>query len=368
MRFLQTLLLLQQLIVAFSDDITIGDSILEATIQTSTCNESFGTLSSLQRVDERTDVALSQTRVWIATVVDQDGMSRITSADTSQCNASKLSSNELILRWSNVHENLDVFLHISVENGLLSYGLAFKVHPGGVLSVWDYSLTPVRAKLVPSSKVFDNVGFGVVRTPGNFSNQYPQATLQFMGLIGNPSTVYVATHDANANSKSFQMNVDENSTYVNFQISATLPDAGVPIQSWKNISYPIVLSVLSRGSSWYDMSMLYRDFVVEHAQWTKRGRLVDRMTSLGDWVNSTLVFVNSHWQGLDIFNTTDGDPSVVSNRVLNVKRRFNLSNGELALHHYEWDTLGYELGSNYTKCESEITCGFDTHYPEYVVF
>ena len=162
MRFLQTLLLLQQLIVAFSDDITIGDSILEATIQTSTCNESFGTLSSLQRVDERIDVALSQTRVWIATVVDQDGMSRITSADTSQCNASKLSSNELILRWNNVHENLDVFLHISVENGLISYDLAFKVHPGGVLSVWDYSLTPLRAKLLPSSKVFDNVGFGVV--------------------------------------------------------------------------------------------------------------------------------------------------------------------------------------------------------------
>jgi hypothetical protein len=35
------------------------------------------------------------------------------------------------------------------------------------------------------------------------------------------------------------------------------------------------------------------------------------------------------------------------------------------MHWYEWDTLGYKLGSNYTECESEITCGFDTHYPEY---
>jgi hypothetical protein len=27
--------------------------------------------------------------------------------------------------------------------------------------------------------------------------------------------------------------------------------------------------------------------------------------------------------------------------------------------------LGYQFGSNYTKCTSEITCGFDTHYPDY---
>ena len=32
---------------------------------------------------------------------------------------------------------------------------------------------------------------------------------------------------------------------------------------------------------------------------------------------------------------------------------------------YEWDTLGYKAGSNYSVCESEVTCGFDTHYPEY---
>jgi len=51
--------------------------------------------------------------------------------------------------------------------------------------------------------------------------------------------------------------------------------------------------------------------------------------------------------------------------MLSVKRRFDLPSDALALHYYEWDTLGYEYGSNYTKCESEITCGFDTHYPEY---
>jgi hypothetical protein len=43
----------------------------------------------------------------------------------------------------------------------------------------------------------------------------------------------------------------------------------------------------------------------------------------------------------------------------------------LALHWYEWDTLGFELGSNYTVCDPKskggtgAPCGFDTHYPDY---
>ena len=40
--------------------------------------------------------------------------------------------------------------------------------------------------------------------------------------------------------------------------------------------------------------------------------------------------------------------------------------GHLALHWYEWDTLGYALGSNHTKCDrTNAPCGFDTHYPDY---
>ena len=40
--------------------------------------------------------------------------------------------------------------------------------------------------------------------------------------------------------------------------------------------------------------------------------------------------------------------------------------GALALHWYEWDTLGYALGSNHTVCDRHpAPCGFDTHYPNY---
>lgn len=47
---------------------------------------------------------------------------------------------------------------------------------------------------------------------------------------------------------------------------------------------------------------------------------------------------------------------VVEQRVSAIAERFALPPGALGLHWYEWDTLGYAEGSNYTKCETEITC------------
>jgi hypothetical protein len=76
------------------------------------------------------------------------------------------------------------------------------------------------------------------------------------------------------------------------------------------------------------------------------------------------VWINSHWQQNDIFNVSGGASNVVEERVSNIVKRFGLAPNTMGLHWYEWDTLGYTPGSNYTTCSSEITCGFDTHYPE----
>lgn len=52
----------------------------------------------------------------------------------------------------------------------------------------------------------------------------------------------------------------------------------------------------------------------------------------------------------------------------NIARRFDIDEGGLGLHWYEWDTLGYTLGSDYSDCSTEVTCGFDTHYPGMFVY
>jgi hypothetical protein len=51
----------------------------------------------------------------------------------------------------------------------------------------------------------------------------------------------------------------------------------------------------------------------------------------------------------------------------------NLPKGSIALHYYNWDTLGRNT-ENLNACENEneltimgqkAFCGFDSHYPEY---
>ena len=93
--------------------------------------------------------------------------------------------------------------------------------------------------------------------------------------------------------------------------------------------------------------------------------MAERMDQIPSWAFDMTTWINTHWQDNDIFNITGGDPEVVYNRVKAISERFGLGKNQLGLHWYEWDTLGYVKGSNYSNCSSEITCGFDTHYPEY---
>ena len=200
---------------------------------------------------------------------------------------------------------------------------------------------------------------------GSFRNGYPGGTYQFMTAydknVAN-SGLYFGTHDGHAASKNFEATVQQNygrSATLDFAISVTAADAGVPMTSHV-VDFPFVIAVFD--GDWWDSTQIYRQWVLPSADWTKKGP-VEHRADVPKWLNNVTTWVNSHWQGYDIFNTTGGDPEVVKNRVLEVKQRFNLS-GELGLHWYEWDTLGYVEGSNYTNC-SRYPCGFDTWYPEY---
>eukprot|EP01064_Diplonema_japonicum_P011219 TRINITY_DN18489_c2_g1_i2.p1 TRINITY_DN18489_c2_g1~~TRINITY_DN18489_c2_g1_i2.p1 ORF type:complete len:866 (+),score=204.82 TRINITY_DN18489_c2_g1_i2:107-2704(+) len=200
---------------------------------------------------------------------------------------------------------------------------------------------------------------------GQFGNDYPQATYQFVSAYDSSlpdSGIYLAAHDGTGASKHFQADVSQYSNpSTTLSISATASDAGLPLKHHV-VEYPLVLATFD--GDWYDSTQIYRSWALNNAGWTKKGPVAMR-PDVPKWLNNVTTWVNSHWQGNDIFNTSGGDPEVVKNRVMALKERFNLGKAEMGLHWYEWDLLGYEAGSNYTKCGSEITCGFDTHYPEY---
>jgi len=171
--------------------------------------------------------------------------------------------------------------------------------------------------------------------------------------------IYWGAHDPNAQTKSF--------SFSQFNDTARFGVGQVPENAGEgNTLYTIDYSIkiIPFEGDWFDATMIYRDWVLPNSLWTKHGKMEDRV-DIPEWAYNITTWVNTHWSGNDIFNTTGGNPEAVLERMKNIVERFGLDKDALALHWYEWDTLGYVENTDYQDCDSEVTCGFDTHYPEY---
>ena len=273
--------------------------------------------------------------------------------------------------------NVQLLFNI-VEQGQLELVPTIFVEPLSNIGVWDWKINfgCIILNADGKSTLFENVGFGVIhRPPQSFSGMYPQATMQYLATYGPVASesyigsgdddvfgVYVAAHDPKASSKGFGCQVSSTGTHANFEIQAIVPNAGEGGINYEP-NWPIVISVFE--NDWWDAAQIYRRWALKSADWTKQGSMAERMDQIPSWAFDLTTWINTHWQQNDIFNITGGDPEVVYNRVKAISERFGLGKNQLGLHWYEWDTLGYVKGSNYSNCSSEITCGFDTHYPEY---
>eukprot|EP01126_Amoeba_proteus_P041821 TRINITY_DN4512_c0_g1_i11.p1 TRINITY_DN4512_c0_g1~~TRINITY_DN4512_c0_g1_i11.p1 ORF type:complete len:475 (-),score=62.31 TRINITY_DN4512_c0_g1_i11:300-1724(-) len=331
--------------------------------------------------------------LWSAQFVSKETGDHLINIDSNSYCRSRTyveQRNQLFLFWNQLEltskDRVTVNLTLSLVPMGLSPSSAPVVDPTSSLQIhleiqtetdrvglWQWSIGPTNIKLTPQHSLLENVGFGVLHecsVPGNckgWSGYYPQSTFQFMAaymLSQSNSGIYFGVHDPRADSKTFLCDIPKNSTpggeTFSFRVEAQPQGAGRSFRKFVT-PFPIVLSFFD--GDWWDAAQIYRSWALTSARWTSLGPVVQRK-DFPRWLLQLTTWVNSHWQELDIFNTSGGDPEVVKNRVTEIHKRFNLQNG-LGLHWYEWDTLGYALGSNYTDCASEITCGFDTHYPEY---
>lgn len=354
-------------------DVTLQDDRVRIVVNTDANNGAmFGTLTSLsQNTAAPSLIASSPATSWSASFVVEGGTEAISVDSSSESTRSVVSSSatSLKLKWSLTiagSEGVDVTLDLSLVDGSLEHRLTFE-SDSDKLGLWDWALLPASGLLQPEgASNFENKGFGVMHNPpSSFSGTYPQQTMQYMAAFGpsgsNYSNVYVAALDVDASSKHFRCSSNGNQAV--YSISATPPGAGLPMAGrvYTN-EYPIVVSLFD--GDWWDAASIYRKWALGEASWTKQGPMSER-SDVPSWLYGLTTWVNSHWQGTDIFDLTGGDPAVVRNRISSINDRFGLGRDRLALHWYEWDTLGYELGSNYSNCASEVTCGFDTHYPEY---
>ena len=370
----------------------LHDEKLRADILTDVSDaNTFGVVGRLSRTSGASVLTKSArpAPTWRVSFVTEvpDNVTNITSlaVSASRSIVRTPTATRLDLMWSGIpvttEAHVDVTMSIVLQNGLLEYELHVS-STSAAIGLWSWSLSPIAGVVMTAaSATFQNKGFGIVHSPpASFSGVYPSATMQWMAALSTGSSadsVYVGAHDSNAESKTLTCTVTPQGTASesavgSFSVSATPPNAGVPLKGSFRMGWPLVFGVFE-GSSWWDAAQLYRGWVLPNAAWTQQGPLTTRTTraapegknALPAWLFNLTTWINSNWQGNDIFNISGGDPAVVANRVSQIAQRFGLAKDALALHWYEWDTLGYELGSNYTVCESEVTCGFDTHYPEY---
>ena len=346
-------------------------------------SSAFGSITELQATSGSVGNLIAtggEPSLWSVTIADKDAKSaKVLSYGAAATKSyTPVGTDTVVLQWSNVTTALGRSLGVSVAvtlDGPLAYATPTITGDGGVtLMSWEVLLPNVQ--LTSTSAVLNPYGSGKLDarglSVGGFTGNYPScsASYQFVAAYRTDagrqaSGVYVASHDDRADSKN--LHFSKQGSVGTFGIEVPAPGATLPLTTHKG-RCAVAIGVF-RGD-WFDAAQLYRGWVVgggvagKGAPWG-RAPLRTR-TDVPAWLKTTTTWVNTHWQPLDIFNTTGGDPYVAATNTLAAQKRFGLGKGGLALHWYEWDLLGYAAGSNYTKCDpKDPHCGFDTHYPEY---
>ena len=244
---------------------------------------------------------------------------------------------------------VNVTLALTLDAGLLAYDISFQSN--GSLSLWDYTL------------MLSNVvapGGAAAKTALSSSAR------QMTGLWdsdGTADAVYFAAHDPKHVVKTCGAAIAGGKTGT-LHCTVDALDATLPLYKY-SAAFPLVATVLPRGD-WWDITQVYRAWLLPNALWMKLGPL-DGRTDMPAWLEDITLWVNNNWGGDPLGPNYGGDPEHVKLEMLRVNEKLNLTashGAHLALHWYEWDTLGYALGSNHTKCDrTNAPCGFDTHYP-----
>lgn len=337
---------------------------------------SFGALLSVQQAGRELLTHPTQSLWSTSFAVAGSGSLAKLDGKSPASHASQSNSTSAVLRWIAVpipgasSASVDVSLALQLTSeGECQLQLTVGA-PVGAAALWSYAISVRGVDLDNGSALLENSGFGIVhQCPGcgSFSTEYPQGTFQFIGKVPAPGLavpgLYLGCHDATGASKAFSATVVN--TTAEFSVTSVVENAGVTGAG--GFASPVVL-LAAHHADWFEMAQIYRRWALSSASWTRAGPLRQR-PDVPAWLLNVTTWINSHWQGNDVFNVSGGDPQLVLQRVRQISARFGPGIGgveaPLGLHWYEWDTLGYKPGSNYTQCDTEVTCGFDTHYPEY---
>lgn len=290
-------------------------------------------------------------------------------------------SSSALRKSADMFVNVQLSVRLDEETGLALIDLGFSGASKPICPL-SWSIAVRASSTTTNYHVLENRGFGLLHSCSrsqpwgkqdkcaSFSSVYPSdsASFQLIALLNDHGAMYFAAHDPEFGTKKLV------STGIDFRLEQ---DAELTLVKSYRMRYPLALGAVQVTSAdWFDVAQVYRRaFALPTLQGRHgRKRLMQR-PDLPAWFQDLAVWINSHWQIVDVFNPAGGDPSVVANLMAKVLDQLDLFGGKAGMHKggprvgfhwYEWDTLGYRLGSNYTECSNDKgICGFDTHYPEY---
>jgi hypothetical protein len=334
-----------------------------------------------------------------------------------------------VLRGNTFVANVNVTLNVVLPDvsSVAEWELSLAVNSGDAVGVWDGVVSvPLSIASDPDGELFFPSGFGhtftepAASTGGNYASTYPggMCTMQFiaMGNTKASSGVYMAALDSAGQGKGLQYSTFASSLKPDpshhvlhgskgkkmvapvrrwsasasdgdAALSMTIfpPNAGLPLAlgaTW-TAPYKLAIGVLQDVSSdqgrplWAEAAQQYRQWALQHADWTRPGTLAEReekklkqeaalsknvpVPPMPAWYRTNTLWLNTHWQCHDIFNATGGDPHFVLPYTLEVAEHLWGSDPatprSMALHWYEW-----QQGPDPAP---EARYLFDTHYPDY---
>ena len=370
--------------------ITVASESLELTF----VDEAGFPLQSLGPSTSGPNLKTARTSVplWTLQLLNDSGSDVITSlqprANTNRSHHLSDDGAALDLTWSfslgpaqpYLHVNMSMRLKSSVA--LVSWAVSREGAEGGNLSVFRVDVSLGGLTAASDDTLFYPHGYGVefpnpcVTTaktsfpPRSTHAAGPSqgASMQFMALGGGSRArglaVYFGAHDPEARLKTLSASASD--SVATLAVSQVAENAGVAPLTQSvpyEVPFPIAIGVIdTRNGSvplWTAASSVYRSWAVLGGQgggpatrWTRRGPIAARRARYPDWLAKGHLWFNTGWQCKDVFNGTQGDPSVVLSRAMALRARLGLN---FSLHWYEWQQ-GPDPNKRYR---------FDTHYPDY---
>lgn len=383
------------------------------------------------------DVPILSTDLFELAFVDSSGLVAVSPLhEADSIEREGIFGKEVEIIWKNVETVttstiLDISMRISLpdDSSLAFFDLSLTLTDGEPLGLWDvmFNINTDGNATAPTGELFFPTGFGYTylnplsTASSGISQLYPGGGASFqcmaLGNIDISSALYMAAMDSTGSPKLMQYSTmssyiastgdssetkDDRSVDSNMISRDKLPhwrvndeyerrsvlsittypaNSGVPLDQGKTwtMPYKIAIGVLSdinpsKGRPiWFEAAMAYRNWAINHAEWSMKGALRHRKEILPSWYRNNNIWVNTHWQCHDIFNTTGGDPSFVLGNTLKVAKRLNQTS--LALHWYEWQqgkltrSFGLSLLTTFVlqgpDPSPEARYLFDTHYPDY---